>query len=161
MSKRPSIALVHQERNILASLRLAFEVEAFEVQTYGDGMAALEALSDAPTDAAILGRRLPRLHGPDLFRQLRHFTSMPVLFLSSLGEDLAEQAPGADEYLSTPFSLRMVVDRVKAVLKRHEIARREPIRPPVILSGKLMIEPASRRCHWGLERIYLNMPEFL
>src|SRR5262249_3138823 len=133
----------------------------FEVQTYGDGMAALEALSDAPTDAAILGRRLPRLHGPDLFRQLRHFTSMPVLFLSSLGEDLAEQAPGADEYLSTPFSLRMVVDRVKAALKRHEIARREPIRPPVILSGKLMIEPASRRCHWGLERIYLNMPEFL
>src|SRR5262249_19181491 len=123
MNSKPSIALVHPERNILTALGLAFEAEGFDVRTYGDGMEALDALSDAAADIAILGRRLPRLYGPDLFRQLRYFTAMPVIFLSSLGPDLAEQAPDADDYLETPFSLRLVVERARTVLRRHQMAR--------------------------------------
>jgi two-component system, OmpR family, response regulator ChvI len=161
MNSSPSIALVLQDRNIVASLKLAFEADGFDVHTYGDGMEALDALSDAPTDIAILGRRLPRLPGPDLFRQLRHFTAMPVMFLSSMGSELAEQAPDADEYLEMPFSVRLVVERAKAVLKRHQMARRAATPPPVISSGGLMIERPRRRCHWRQERVYLNMPEFL
>lgn len=161
MSKRPCIALVHQERNILASLEMVFEAEGFEVRTYGDGMVALEALSDAPADIAILGRRLPRLLGPDLFAQLRYFTKMPVIFLSSYGADLAELAPGADEYLAAPFSQRMVLERTKAVLQHHRALRSAIPRPPVTLTGHLLIEAAWRRCHWRQERVYLNMPEFL
>jgi two-component system, OmpR family, response regulator ChvI len=161
MNGKPSIALVHQERNVLTSLKLAFEAEDFNVRTYSDGMDALDALSDAPPDIAILGRRLPRLPGPDLFRQLRYFTAMPVMFLSSMGVELAEQAPGADEYLETPFSVRLVVERARAVLRRHQMGRRAAQPPPVTLSGGLLIERPRRRCHWRQERVYLNMPELL
>jgi two-component system response regulator ChvI len=161
MDSKFSIALVHQERNILSSLELAFDAEGFKVHTYCDGMEALDALSDAPTDIAILGRRLPRLPGPDLFRQLRYFTAMPVIFLSSLGPELAEQAPDADEYLETPFSLRLVVERARAVLKRHQMTHRAAAPPPVTSSGGLLIEHLRRRCHWRQERVHLNMPELL
>src|SRR5262245_31753322 len=140
MNSKPSIALVHPERNILSSLGLAFEAEGFDVRTYCDGIQALDALSDAPADIAILGRRLPRLPGPDLFRQLRYFTAMPVIFVSSLGPDLAEQAPDADDYLETPFSLRLVVERARTVLRRHQMARSAAVPPPVTLSGGLLIE---------------------
>ena len=89
MSRRPTVALVHKERNLVTSIGLAFEIAGFDVRTYHDGRSALDALSAAPADIGILGRTLPGLYGPQLFVRLRKSPNMPVIFLSSHGDDLA------------------------------------------------------------------------
>ena len=147
MSRRRSIALVHQERNILTSLAIAFESAGFDVTTYTDGRAAFEALSIGPADIAILGRRMPGLYGPDLFRKLRQLNDMPVIFLSSYGAELADEVPGADDYLAVGCSAHLLVERANLILRGGV--------------GDLMLDPVRRRCTWRGERLYLNMPEFL
>lgn len=144
----PTVALVHKERNILTSIRLACEAAGFAVRTFGDGESALESLTAVPADIGIIGRSMPRLSGPDLFARLRQSTPMPVIFLSSFGEDLADQVQGADDYLFTCCSHKLLVSRVHAVLRRHR-------------RNGLVVDSAHCRCTWRQARVYLNMPEFL
>jgi two-component system response regulator ChvI len=148
MTTRPTIALVHKERNLLTSIGIAFEAAGFEVRTYDDGQAALEALSAAPADIGILGRTLPRLYGPDLFVRLRKSTRMPVIFLSSHGDDLADEVQGADDYLATGVSSALLVDRARMILRRGR-------------DDGLVLDSDRRQCIWRRTRVYLNMPEFL
>ena len=161
MDQKPTIAIVHQSTGIMKSIGLAFECEGFGVRIFEDGLAALEFLSATPADIAIFGRTLPLLRGPDLFRRLRQFTDMPVIFLSSYGADLADEIPGADDYLETTTSIRHVVATAKVVLKRHQSANRQPAPPPYILHKRLVIDTSRCICHWGRERVYLNVPEYL
>lgn len=147
MRQRPTIALVHKERNILTSLELAFQAAGFDVRTYSDGVSAYAALSIRPTDVAILGRSMPGLYGPDLFRRLRQLNRMPVIFLSSYGADLEDEAPGAEDYLAVGCSLRILVERVDVVLHGG--------------TGRLRIDSAQCVCTWRRQRLYLSMPEFL
>jgi two-component system, OmpR family, response regulator ChvI len=147
MQRRPTIALVHKERNILASVALAFEAAGFQVRLYSDGTSAFEALSASPADIAILGRSMPGLYGPELFYRLRRLTRMPVIFLSSYGADLADEAPGAEDYLAVGCSHRILVERANAILHGG--------------TGRLCIDPMHRVCTWQRQRLHLNMPEFL
>jgi two-component system response regulator ChvI len=147
MQQRPTIALVHKERNILASIALAFEAAGFHVRSYSDGMSAFEALSATPADIAILGRSMPGLYGPELFNRLRRLTRMPVIFLSSYGADLADEAPGAEDYLAVGCSHRVLVERATTILQGG--------------TGRLRIDPVRRICIWQRQRLHLNMPEFL
>ena len=159
MNAKPRLSIVFKEHGILSSLMNTFEHEGFEVRTFWNGADALDAFREATDDVAIIGRSMPRMDGPELFRRLRQFSDMPVIFLSSFGEDLADTVPGADDYLATPFSLRLLVNRVRIVLRRQLPASRKSEGLARFQQRHKGLESKRQSCHWGGERVYLNMPE--
>jgi two-component system response regulator ChvI len=118
--EKKSVALVDDERSILMSLGMALEAAGFRVRTYGDTASAFEALAAEPADVALLDYHNRPFDGLELFRRLRALSDMPMIFLSVNSHVLEEMDVGADEYIGKPFSLCFVVERVQAVLRRHE-----------------------------------------
>src|SRR6516162_3708997 len=117
----PTIALVDDDRNILTSLRMVLEAEGYKTQTYNDGASALDGLSENPPDLAILDIKMPRMDGMELLRRLRQRSELPVIFLTSKDEEIDELfglKMGADDFIRKPFPQRLLVERVKAVLRR-------------------------------------------
>src|SRR6478736_1689923 len=168
MKEKSTIALVDDERNILTSLGMALEAEGYKVRTYSDGAAALEALSEEPVDLAILDIKMPRMDGMELLRRLRQQTDMPVIFLTSKDEEIDELfglKMGADDYIAKPFSQRLVVERVKAVLRRA--IQKDPTAAPkpddikALERGQLRMDPERHTCTWKNEPVTLTVTEFL
>ena len=119
--KMPMIALVDDDRNILTSVGMALEAEGYSVQKYNDGAAALQGLQDQPPDMAIFDIKMPRMDGMELLRRIRQKTDLPVIFLTSKDDEIDELfglKMGADDFIKKPFSQRLLVERVKAVLRR-------------------------------------------
>jgi two-component system response regulator ChvI len=167
MKVKSTIVVVDDERNILTSLGMALEAEGYKVRTYSDGAAALEALSREPADLAILDIKMPRMDGMELLRRLRQTTDIPVIFLTSKFEEIDELfglKMGADDYIAKPFSQRLVLERVKAVLRRYQ--PKDAARPAcetsrVLERGKLRIDPERHACHWDGRSVMLTVTEFL
>jgi two-component system response regulator ChvI len=121
-----TIALVDDDRNILTSVSIALEAEGYRVETYTDGASALEGLAARPPNLAILDIKMPRMDGMELLRRLRQKTDLPVIFLTSKDDEIDELfglKMGADDFIRKPFSQRLLVERVKAVLRRARRAR--------------------------------------
>src|SRR6185437_1124459 len=117
-----NIALV-DDKNILASVSMLLEQEGYHVRTFSDGASALTALTANPPDLAILDIKMPRMDGLELLRRLRQTADLPVIFLTSKDEEIDELMglnAGADDYIRKPFSQRLLLERVKAVLRRAE-----------------------------------------
>src|SRR6186713_230816 len=117
----PTIALVDDDRNILTSVSIALEPEGYRIMTYTDGASALDGFKSSPPDLAILDIKMPRMDGMELLRRVRQQSDMPVIFLTSKDEEIDELfglKMGADDYIAKPFSQRLIVERVKAVLRR-------------------------------------------
>src|SRR6195952_499025 len=117
----PTIALVDDDRNILTSVSIALEGEGYRVQTYSDGSTALDDLKSNPPDLAIFDIKMPRMDGMELLRKFRQKSDVPVIFLTSKDEEIDELfglKMGADDFIRKPFSQRLLVERVKAVLRR-------------------------------------------
>ena len=167
MRTNSSIVLVDDDRNILTSLRVALENEGYKIRTYNDGVSALEGLTETPADLAILDIKMPRMDGMELLRRLRQITDMPVIFLTSKDEEIDELfglKMGADDYISKPFSQRLLVERVKAILRRS--GQKEPGAAPVVQAavlerGKLKMDPERHTCHWDSKQVTLTVTEFL
>jgi two-component system, OmpR family, response regulator ChvI len=167
MKEKSTIALVDDERNILTSLGIALEAEGYKVRTYSDGATALEALTEETADLAILDIKMPRMDGMELLRRLRQQTDMPVIFLTSKDEEIDELfglKMGADDYITKPFSQRLVVERVKAVLRRFQPkdpagAATEAAR--VLERGKLKLDPERHTCHWDNNPVMLTVTVIL
>lgn len=167
MKEKSTIALVDDERNILTSLRMALEAEGYKVRTYNDGVSALESLSEDPADLGIFDIKMPRMDGMELLRRVRQQSDMPVIFLTSKDEEIDELfglKMGADDYVAKPFSQRLVVERVKAVLRRF--APKEGQSPEVeaarvLERGKLKLDPERHTCHWDNRPVTLTVTEFL
>ncbi|MEM1159573.1 MAG: response regulator transcription factor [Pseudomonadota bacterium] len=163
-----TIALVDDDRNILTSVSMVLEAEGFDVQTYTDGASALTALSQAQPDLAILDIKMPRMDGMELLRRLRLKTDMPVIFLTSKDEEIDEVIGlrmGADDYVRKPFSQRLLVERIRAVLRRREAAE-EPTAEraeidKVIKRGKLEMDPLRHSTLWSGDSVTLTVTEFL
>ena len=163
-----TIALVDDDRNILTSVSMVLEAEGFEVKTYTDGASALTALSQAQPDLAILDIKMPRMDGMELLRRLRLKTDMPVIFLTSKDEEIDEVIGlrmGADDYVRKPFSQRLLVERIRAVLRRRE-ATDENIEEraeaeKVIKRGKLEMDPLRHTTLWEGDNVTLTVTEFL
>src|SRR5882672_4197868 len=136
-----TIVLVDDDRNILTSVSMALEAEGFDVKTYPDGDEALRGLMQKPADLAVLDIKMPRLNGMELLQRLRQSattTKMPVIFLTSKDEEIDEimgLRMGADDYIKKPFSQRLLLERVRALLRREQ-ARQQPVSndPNVMLS---------------------------
>ena len=121
-----TIALIDDDRNILTSLSIALTAEGFLTRVYADGEAGLKALLDNPPDLAVCDIKMPRLDGLELLRRLREKSSLPVIFLTSKDDELDEAlglALGADDYIAKPFSQRLLIARIRAILRRVEITR--------------------------------------
>jgi two-component system, OmpR family, response regulator ChvI len=163
----PTIALVDDDRNIVTSLRMLLETEGYKIQAYTDGASALDGLSADPPDMAILDIKMPRMDGMELLRRLRQRTEMPVIFLTSKEDEIDELfglKMGADDFIRKPFSQRLLVERVKAILRRS--APREPgsiieDTAKVLERGKLKLDPERHTCIWDGKQVTLTVTEFL
>ncbi|MBV9930307.1 MAG: response regulator transcription factor [Alphaproteobacteria bacterium] len=164
------IALVDDDRNILTSVSIALQAEGFATRVYSDGEAALKALTDNPPDLAVLDVKMPRLDGMELLRRLRERSALPVIFLTSKDEELDEAlglALGADDYVTKPFSIRLLTARVKAILRRSELraaAEEQQAEAPAeerLVRGRLAMDPARHRVAWDGREVTLTVTEFL
>ena len=162
----PTIALVDDDRNILASVQIALEAEGYRIQTYTDGASALDGLRQTPPDLAILDIKMPRMDGMELLRRLRQKTDLPVIFLTSKDEEIDELfglKMGADDFIRKPFSQRLLVERVKAVLRRFspkDPAARESD-AKALERGHLKMDPERHACTWKGQPVTLTVTEFL
>jgi len=123
-----TIALVDDDQNILTSLSLALEAEGFTVRSYSNGAEALSALMSRPADLVLLDIKMPRMNGMEMLSQLRRHSNVPVIFLTSKDEEedeLEGLRSGADDYIKKPFSQSLLIERVRVLMRRAEIATLE------------------------------------
>jgi two-component system, OmpR family, response regulator ChvI len=162
-----NIALVDDDKNILTSVSMLMEQEGYHVRTFADSSAALTALTATPPDLAILDIKMPRMDGMELLRRLRQKVDMPVIFLTSKDEEIDELMglnAGADDYIRKPFSQRLLLERVKAVLRRaeaHKSGDAADTPSDTILRGKLALDPLRHECTWEGRPVRLTVTEFL
>ena len=160
------ICLIDDDQNILASLSLALKSEKFDVETYSDGITGLEALKDNNFDIAILDIKMPRLDGLEVLQKLRNSSDIPVIFLTSKDDEIDQLLGlkmGADDYITKPFSQKLLIERVKVILKRTSFSSIENTvnSDSFIERGNLILNMDRHECHWKEERIKLTVTEFL
>jgi two-component system response regulator ChvI len=162
-----TIALVDDDRNILTSVSIALQAEGFLTRVYSDGETALKALTDNPPDLAVFDIKMPRMDGLELLRRLREKSSVPVIFLTSKDDELDEAlglAMGADDYIAKPFSQRLLIARIRAILRRTEIVQKPEEAAETaekLERGRLVMDPARHRVTWGGKDVTLTVTEFL
>jgi two-component system response regulator ChvI len=162
------IALVDDDRNILTSVSIGLQAEGFATRVYNDGASALRACLDNPPDLAVFDIKMPGMDGLELLARLREKSALPVIFLTSKDEEPDEAlglAMGADDYIAKPFSQRLLVARIRAILRRVEVARAdsEPLdgAPELVMRGRLAMDPARHEVRWGGVPVSLTVTEFL
>ena len=173
-----TIALVDDDRNILTSVSIALEAEGYKVETYTDGASALDGLLARPPQLAIFDIKMPRMDGMELLRRLRQKSDMPVIFLTSKDEEIDELfglKMGADDFITKPFSQRLLVERVRAVLRRASsreaaaaagtagtVAKPGAVQQARSLErGQLAMDQERHTCTWKGEPVTLTVTEFL
>ena len=167
-----NITLVDDDENIVASVSLALESHGHTVKAYHDGVAGLTALESDPPDLAILDVKMPRLDGMEVLRRLRQTSNVPVIILTSKDDEIDEILGfnlGADDYMHKPFSQRLLIERVKAVLRRANpdademgsILSAEAVQARAIKRGRLTMDPARHDCLWEERPVRLTVTEFL
>ena len=171
----PVIALVDDDRNILTSVSIALQAEGFLTRVYTDGQAALRAFADNPPDLGVFDIKMPQMDGMELLRRVREMGGdtggMPVIFLTSKDDELDEAlglAMGADDYIAKPFSQRLLIARIRALLRRQDLARGAGAadeigaeEPPLIERGRLVMDPARHKVRWDGKDVTLTVTEFL
>jgi two-component system response regulator ChvI len=164
------IALVDDDRNILTSVSIALQQEGFVARVYSDPVVALKAINDNPPDLGVFDIKMPGLDGMELLRRVREFSSVPVIFLTSKDDELDEAlglALGADDYISKPFSQRLLIARIRAILRRQELERGEAAANQAepeaaqLDRGRLMMDPARHKVRWAGANVSLTVTEFL
>ncbi|TCU16272.1 two-component system response regulator ChvI [Rhizobium sullae] len=172
-----TIALVDDDRNILTSVSIALEAEGYKVETYTDGASALDGLIARPPHLAIFDIKMPRMDGMELLRRLRQKSDMPVIFLTSKDEEIDELfglKMGADDFITKPFSQRLLVERVRAVLRRASSREATAVSgtgaaPKAgaaqlarsLERGQLVMDQERHTCTWKGEPVTLTVTEFL
>ena len=161
----PTIAVVDDDRNIQTSVSIALEAESFRTRAYFDGVSALQGFRMGLPDLAILEIKMPRMDGMELLRRLRQTSGIPVIFLTCRAEEMDELfclRNGADDFIRKPFSPALLVERVKALLRRtpHNNVRNETGAEAFTL-GHLHANPEGHICTWKGKPVTLTVNEFL
>jgi len=160
-----TVALVDDDRNIITSVGMALEAEGLSVRSYTDPTAALAALSKQPADLAVLDIKMPRMDGIELLQRLRKSTPMPVIFLTSKDDEVDEVLGlklGADDYIKKPFSQRLLVERIRAVLRRADIdSTGGTSADQLLVRGKLSMDSSRHSCSWDGTSVDLTVTELL
>ncbi|MEL7485653.1 MAG: response regulator transcription factor [Pseudomonadota bacterium] len=161
-----TIALVDDDQNILTSVSIALEAEGHKVDTFEDGAAALEKITETPPDLVVSDIKMPTMDGMELLRRIRQTSDLPLIFLTSKDEEIDEVlglTMGADDYVKKPFSQRLLMERVKAVLRRRQAPTQptEEEEKKIIRRGRLTLDPMRHACSWNDQHVTLTVTEFL
>ena len=163
-----TIALVDDDRNIIASVSVTLEAEGYTVRTYNDGQSALPELLENPPDLVVSDIKMPRMDGMELLRRLREKSNLPVIFLTSKDEEIDELLGlrlGAEDFIKKPFSQRLLVERIKVVLRRLRIKAAEGEESTdsdkLLKRGNLTLDLNRHSCNWKQQAVSLTVTEFL
>tara|TARA_B100000131_G_C18090603_1_gene602040 strand:+ start:728 stop:1414 length:687 start_codon:yes stop_codon:yes gene_type:complete len=157
------IALVDDDQNILTSVSLALEAEGFEVETYSDGEQGLNGISRRPPDLVILDIKMPRLDGMEVLETIRKKSNLPVIFLTSKDDEVDEALGlriGADDYITKPFSQRLLLERIKAILRRVNFDP-QMNSESLVIRGDLTLDSSRHESKWKGNDVKLTVTEFL
>ena len=167
----PTIAVIDDDRNLLTSVTIALESEGFDVRAHGDAVEGLQDILHCPPDLAILDIKMPRMDGLELLRRLRRQSDLPVIFLTSKDQEVDELEGlrhGADDYVSKPFSLRLLIERIRAVMRRNVppadaalLSEGSGELEPPLVRGALMLDTVRHACTWNGAQVILTVTEFL
>ena len=168
------IALVDDDRNILTSVSIALQAEGFVTRVYSDGASALKAFADNPPDLGVFDIKMPQMDGMELLRRVREMGgtvgATPVIFLTSKDDELDEAlglAMGADDYIAKPFSQRLLIARIRAILRRRDLERGQleqangDVSDQMLERGRLTMDPARHKVKWDGKDVTLTVTEFL
>ena len=161
------IALVDDDRNILTSVSITLEAEGFEVETYNDGQSALDAFNRRMPELGVFDIKMPRMDGMDLLQRVRQKSKMPVILLTSKDDEIDEVLGlrmGADDYMRKPFSERLLVERIRALLRRQEalaLNEVETDESKILTRGALTMDPLRHAVTWKGKDVSLTVTEFL
>ena len=159
-----TIALVDDDQHLLTSVTMALEAEGFVVRPHSDPVKALQDLLNRPVDLAVLDIKMPQMDGLELLAQLRKHSTVPVVFLTSKDaedDQLFGLSQGADDYITKPFSVRLLVERIRTILRRAEPARSTDSAPALMVRGALVLDEDRHLCTWQGEALSLTVTEFL
>ena len=168
MSQR--IALVDDDRNILTSVSMAIKAEGFEVETYKDGEDAVQGFSQSMPDLIVLDIKMPRMDGMEVLEKVREKSDVPVIFLTSKYDEIDQLLGlrmGADDYITKPFSQRLLIERIRALLRRQDLNKKTDQghhtenKEHIIERGFLILDDAKHQCTWKNEKINLTVTEYL
>ena len=163
------ITLIDDDENIVASISMALESHGHTIKAYYDGASGLAALESDPPDLAILDVKMPRMDGMEVLRRLRQTSSTPVIILTSKDEEIDEILGfnlGADDYIHKPFSQRLLIERVKAILRRAGLDAADAASAGgaaaaasarAIKRGKLTMDPERHDCLWEGKPVKLTV----
>jgi two-component system response regulator ChvI len=161
-----NIALVDDDRNILTSVSMSLEAEGFNVKTYNDGEEGLKGITSSPPDLVVLDIKMPRMDGMEVLSKLRESSALPVIFLTSKDDEVDEVIGlrmGADDYITKPFSQRLLIERIRALLRRQQLQGEEPNTrsEETVQRGDLILDDSRHLCTWKGDHVNLTVTEYL
>ena len=163
-----NIALIDDDRNILTSVSMALEAEGFAVKTYNDGEEGLRGVTGSPPDLLVLDIKMPRMDGMEVLSKLREQSSLPVIFLTSKDDEVDEVIGlrmGADDYITKPFSQRLLLERIRALLRRQDLLKQNDNTPKSeqerVIRGHLELDDSRHLCTWKGRPVNLTVTEYL
>lgn len=161
-----NIALVDDDRNIITSVSMSLEAEGFNVKTYNDGEEGLKGITSNPPDLVVLDIKMPRMDGMEVLTKLRETSMLPVIFLTSKDDEVDEVIGlrmGADDYITKPFSQRLLIERIRALLRRKQLqeAPVEEASTEVVQRGDLKLDDSRHLCTWKGNAVNLTVTEYL
>lgn len=163
------ITLIDDDRNILTSVSMALEAEGFSVKTFNDGEEGLKGVIESPPDLVVLDIKMPRMDGMEVLSKLREQSAIPVIFLTSKDDEVDEVIGlrmGADDYITKPFSQRLLIERIRALLRRQDLLKQKESDPAKskaekVVRGHLELDDARHLCTWKGEPVNLTVTEYL
>ncbi len=166
-----NIALIDDDRNILTSVSISLESEGFSVQTYNDGEEGLAGITSNTPDLVVLDIKMPRMDGMEVLRKLRETSLLPVIFLTSKDDEIDEVIGlrmGADDYITKPFSQRLLIERIRTLLRREDMRKtlatnddKKTASENMITQGDLVLDDDRHLSSWKGKAVTLTVTEYL
>ena len=166
------IALVDDEQSILTSVSLSLQSEGFTVDTFHNGVEALEALESKSYDLGLFDIKMPKMDGNELLSKVRsskieNLKDLPIIFLTSKDHEQDEiigLRMGASDYIKKPFSQKLLNERIRTVLRihnnRNEEQKDNSIKKQNFIKGDLILDEDKQLCFWKGIEIELTVAEF-
>jgi two-component system response regulator ChvI len=162
------ITLVDDDRNILTSVSMALEAEGFNVKSFSESEEGLKDIVANSPDLVVLDIKMPRMDGMEVLSKFREQSSTPVIFLTSKDDEVDEVIGlrmGADDYITKPFSQRLLIERIRALLRRQDLLKAQDAAPKTasekVVRGNLELDDARHLCTWKGMPVNLTVTEYL
>ncbi|MEI7654600.1 MAG: response regulator transcription factor [Actinomycetota bacterium] len=161
--QRPRILLVEDEESFIDALTIGLDREGFDLRVARDGQEALSIFAAHTFDLVLLDLMLPKVSGLEVCRTIRTTSDVPIIIVSAKGEELDMVLMleiGADDYVTKPYRLRELTARIRAVLRRRDVAGTATVADDVLENGPLRLEIDARRCFVNGVEIKVRKKEF-